>query len=90
MGVINSTLDEHVVLVDKKLDAWRTLSENSESSMKAVVPSTVRTVIADAANSYAEGQEEVHRQISCMASQLTAVQILSTLWLQGIVRLILV
>lgn len=74
MGVINSTLDEHVVLVDKKLDAWRTLSENSESSMKAVVPSTVRTVIADAAKSYAEGQEEVHRQISCMASQLTAVQ----------------
>lgn len=74
MGVISSTLDEHVVLVDKKLDAWRTLSENSESSMKAVVPNTVRTVIADAAKSYAEGQEEVHRQISCMASQLTAVQ----------------
>lgn len=74
MGVINSTLDEHVVLVDKKLDAWRTLSENSESSTKADVPSTVRTVIADAAKSYAEGQEEVRRQISCMSSQLTAVQ----------------
>lgn len=77
MGVISSTLDEHVVLVDKKLDAWRpwrTLSENSESSMKAVVPNTVRNAIADAAKSYADGQEEVNRQISCVASQLTAVQ----------------
>lgn len=74
VGVINSTLDEHVVLVDKKLDAWRTLSENSESSMKAVVPNTVRNAIADAAKSYADGQEEVNRQISCVASQLTAVQ----------------